>query len=72
MTERRNAFARHRGAIAVEQTEDGLFVFLDGVKVARRNHTAWVPLRQGYTVHDLPGGKEVELKLNGSKVLQQL
>jgi hypothetical protein len=72
MVERRNAFARHRGTISVEQTEDGLFVFLDGVKVARRTATAWVPLRQGYTVHDLPGGKEVELQLNGSKVQQQL
>jgi hypothetical protein len=71
MPEKRNAFAKHRGTIAVAQNEDGVFVLIDGVKIAKRNHAGWVPLRQGYTVDDVQDGTDIEVKLNGLKVHQR-
>ena len=64
-------YAKYSGTIALEKNEHGIFVTLDGVKVAKRDADKWTPLRRGYTVNDLEGGTAFELKLNGSKVYQR-
>ena len=64
-------FAKYSGVIALERNEHGIFVTLDGVKVAKRDADKWTPLRRGYMVNDLDGGTEFEVKLNGSRVYQR-
>ena len=65
---KRNVFAKYRSTIALENNEDGVFVTLDGVKVAKRGTRNWILLRQGYTVTDSDCGNQVEVRYNGVKI----
>ena len=53
--------------VEIKFTDTGIFVEVDGVKIAKRGHKGWVPLEPGWAVRDV-GRNEIEIERNGVRV----
>ena len=57
--------------VEIKFTDTGIFVEVDGVKIAKRGHKGWVPLEPGWAVRDvgdLEETNQIEIEHHGVMV----